>query len=88
MKAPFKTYTGWAISTNFTGLNGREYPCYIGRYWWFKGTPPVIPAQLEGHHYCVFKTQKLAREYWSEQQSKAFPDAKVVKVKITIEVAK
>ena len=73
-------YTGWAIDSQSAEGHG-----LIGRYWWFTGKPVGIPNHMEGHLNAVFPTRREARAALPSTK-RAFPKAKVVKVKVTIEI--
>ena len=75
-----KEFEAWAISTMSEEGHG-----LIGRYWWFEGKSPVIPCHLEGCQTALFKIRSLAREGLVSVR-RGFEKARVVKVKVTIEV--
>ena len=80
-------FYAWAIDTRSPEGYG-----LIGRYWWFNNHQTISP-HLEGCQTAVFKTRKIARENLAsvkgvrdDGQFHAFPKARVVKVRLTIEV--
>lgn len=75
-----KAYKGWAINTNSDEGHG-----LLGRYWWFEGTPPIIPDHLHGHEIAVFKTRREAREALPRVR-RAFKKARVERVHIDISI--
>ena len=81
-----KTFTAWAINTNYIDIDGEKYPDFIGRYWGF-GKIERIPEKLEGCRVALFKTRKIARRNLQWVKS-SFPKAKVKKVHVTIEEIK
>ena len=72
-------FFAWAIDTG-----DRSTPGFIGRYWWFRGTVPEIPRQLEGSRHVLFTTRRIARSHLSDVRG-AFPKARVVRVCVRIE---
>ena len=84
--AETKTFTAWAINTNYIDIDGEKYPGFIGRYWWFEETEH-IPEKLEGCRVALFKTREIARRNLQWVKS-SFPKAKVKKVHVTIEEIK
>ncbi len=84
MKTKFKA---WSIST---GVICDKLPL-LGRYWWWYGKLHEIPKHLEGCRYSLFKTRKEARLALQADKDKgyiAYPESKVIRVKITIEEVK
>ena len=81
-----KTFTAWAINTNYIDIDGKKYPGFIGRYWWFEKIEHT-PEKLEGCRVALFKTRKIARRNLQWVKS-SFPKAKVKKVHVTIEEIK
>jgi len=75
-------FYAWAINTRSDEGYG-----FIGRYWWFKNYPPLIPPHMEGCEKAIFKTRKIARENLPSVKS-TFPEAIVAKVLVTIEEVK
>ena len=84
--AETKTFTAWAINTNYIDIDGGKYPDFIGRYWGFEKIEH-IPEKLEGCRVALFKTRKIARRNLQWVKS-SFPKAKVKKVHVTIEEIK
>ncbi len=75
-------FTAWAINTNYTDIDGKKYPGFIGRYWW-----KPVPKHLEGCRFALFKTRKeVGIALVNVKQS--FPRATVKKVHVTIEETK
>lgn len=74
-----ETFIAWAIDTRSEEGHG-----LIGRYWWFNNKAPTIPTHMEGCKTAIFKTRALAKEGLSSVK-KTFENARVVKVKVTIE---
>jgi len=77
------SFTAWAIKTDYVDKDGKEYPGFIGRYWFCV----PIPCQIEGCHYSLFKHRAIARRYLPEVRN-AFPDAKIVKVNVNVSESK
>ena len=75
-----KTFHAWGIN-----LNTHEGHGLAGRYFWFEGKPPNIPIQLEGCRAALFTTRKIARENLAGVNRDVWPNAKVVKVNVTLE---
>ena len=71
----------WAIDTQSHEGHG-----LLGKYWWFFGPPPKIPASMDGYTTAVFKTRAIAREALHSAK-RTFPRAKVVKVYVDISTA-
>ena len=74
-------FTAWAIDTRSEEGRG-----LIGRYWWFNHKAPEIPPHLEGCKIAIFKTRALARKNLESVREYSFPNARVIKAKVTIEV--
>lgn len=82
-----KSFTAWAIDTNYTDIDGSYRPGFIGLYHWVDGSPPQIPPTLEGCRVALFKTREIARKILRADKShpyRANPDARVVKVFVTV----
>jgi len=77
MEAEFKA---WAIHTKSNEGHG-----FIGRYFFCFKHDLFLPPNLEGCQVSLFKTRKIAREYLPEVRF-AFPNAKVVKVKVGVTI--
>ena len=75
MKRMFKS---WAIDTHTKEGHG-----FIGQYWWFGGSAPMIPIHMLGTGTALFRTRQDARNYLPDVKS-AFPKACVVRVNISI----
>lgn len=71
-----RTFTAWAIDTR-----SEEGHTFIGRYW----ARDEIPVSLAGCQIALFETRKKARAFADVWVKRAFPRAKAVKVKVTIE---
>mgnify|MGYP001572044749 FL=1 len=74
-----ETFTAWAIDTRSIEGHG-----FIGRYWWFNGLV-TIPKHLLGCKIALFTTRQLARQNLPGVR-RAFPNARVVRVSVNIEV--
>jgi len=72
-----KEFTAWAVKL------GKSCG-FAGRYFWFSGSAPQVPAQLEGCQIALFKTRALARKA-AKQFGREYYQPSVVKVKVTIE---
>jgi len=79
-------FTAWVINSK-----SDEGPGFLGKYWWFKGQPPLISEHLEGCQVALFKTRAIARENLKGVRGEpgdgkyhSFPNAVVEKVKVTI----
>ena len=79
--AETKTFIAWTIKTN-----DPENLSFIGRYWGFEKIEH-IPEKLEGCRVALFKTRKIARRNL-QWVTRAFPEAEVKKVHVTIEEIK
>jgi len=79
--AEIKTFIAWVIKTNDPENLG-----FIGRYWGFEKIEH-IPEKLEGCRVALFKTRKIARRNL-QWVTRAFPEAEVKKVHVTIEEIK
>src|SRR3990167_11034108 len=73
-----ETFRAWAIDTN-----SDEGQRLIGRYWWFEGAPPVIPASLKGCEIALFSTRLQARKCLPDVLG-AFPHARVRRIKVSV----
>ena len=72
-------HKAWAIEV----VDG-EVSRLLGKYWWFQGRAPLIPAHMEGYKTAVFETRREARE--GLQYALNYPKARVVRVLVTVEV--
>ena len=73
------TFKAWAIDPR----RSDDTHGFIGRYWWFDGKPPVISTHLEGCEVALFTTRAITRKHL-DAVSKIYPDAKVVRVSVTV----
>lgn len=74
-----KEFMAWAIDAHSSEGHG-----YLGRYYFTH----VIPESSEGCEVALFTTRAIARSYLSTMRHRvyvSFPDARVVRVKVTIE---
>lgn len=67
----------WAIATD--GFDGG----YVGVFWF-----SPVPEHVDGQRLCIFATRKKARKYLALVKGPSdrgkFPDARVVRVRITV----
>ena len=77
-KSLVESRMAWAINTNYTDIDGKYYPGFIGVLYF----NPDIPT-YQDNRICLFRTRKDARIHFKKIYP-SFPKAKIVKVRITI----
>jgi len=73
-----EVFYAWVINTRSVEGHG-----LIGRYWKFENKIPNIPPHMEGCRVAMFTTRRIARENLPHVR-RAFPKAKVVRVKVKV----
>ena len=74
-----KKTKAWAIETNYVGVAGKYYNHFLSVF----NLAPTYPEYAQGNKVVLFETRKIGRKYLKEVRY-PWPDAKLVKVEVTI----
>ena len=74
-----ETMTRWAIKSNETDIDGKAYNGFTGTAYFDR--VHSLPWQF---HTALFLTRRDARTYMRAKVKQSFPNAQVVRVKVTV----
>lgn len=84
-----RSVTGWAIDSNYTDIDGREYHGFLGLHY-FSYEPSLVQGAYNVMGVAVWLNREEARQANASHKAKnyvAHPDARVVKVIVDVGLA-